>query len=118
MEIEKNELTKLLTMDQSVMYLFLEFIADQVIFINNRLELIAHTTLKKKIAYYLLAEYRNTKCNSIYIPYSKRKWAEYLNVQPPSISRTLNEFESKGLIVVNQRNLSIINMSGLVKELS
>ncbi|PAB60675.1 Crp/Fnr family transcriptional regulator [Anaeromicrobium sediminis] len=118
MLIDKEEFTKVLMMDRKVMSLFLEFISNQVIFMNNRLELISHSTLNKKIISYLLAEYRRTNSKTIHIPYTKKKWADYLNAQPPSISRSLSELEKKGFIEVNKREIKITNLEGLYDDLS
>lgn len=117
MLIDKFEFQKILMQNQSVMNLFLEFISNQVIFMNSRLELISHSTLNKKIVSYLLNEYRTTKSETVYIPYTKKRWADYLNAQPPSISRCLSQLQQEGYIEVDHREIQIKNLDGLYNYL-
>lgn len=118
MHFEKDVFTKMLSQNERVMGLFLEFLSNQVIFMNNRLELISHSTLNKKMISYLLAEHQRTNNQTIHIPYSKKRWANYLNAQPPSISRSLNELEKKGFIHVNKRKITLTDLEGLRSSLT
>lgn len=118
MLIDKRDFTKVLTKNEKVMSLFLEFLSNQVIFMNNRLELISHSTLNKKVISYLLSEYQRTNNQTIHIPYSKKRWASYLNAQPPSVSRSLSELEKKGFIGVNKRKIHLRNLAALYTYLT
>lgn len=113
--LDKSTFTMLLHEDEHMLSKFLEFLSDQVVFMSNRVNLLMQTTLKKKIALYIINDLSDSEQRSIRLPFSKRKWAEYLNAQPQSISRTLREMEQKSLIAFEHRLIHIIDYDGLLE---
>lgn len=115
--IDKIEFTQLLNKDHVMLDKFLEFLSNQVVFMSKRVNLLMQNTLKKKIAMYIIG---HLECDQsiIQLPFSKRKWAEYLNAQPQSISRTLRELEQNQLISFEHRTIQVLNYEALEKILS
>ncbi|MDC7220044.1 MAG: Crp/Fnr family transcriptional regulator [Spirochaetales bacterium] len=68
---------------------------------QQRLELFSYSSIKKKIAYYCL---NILKCEGDRkLPFSRSKWAEYLNVSRPSLQRELKELERGGALTLDKR---------------
>lgn len=75
--------------------------SSRVLDFQSRLELFSYSSIKQKIAYY---------CNNILkpgdngirvLPFSKAKWAEYLNVSRPSLMRELKGLEAEKVVIID-----------------
>lgn len=81
--------------------------ADRVLGYKQRVELLAYNGIRKKIAYYLLHQaHPNTPC-TVELPFSKAKWAQYLNVSRPSLMRELKALETEGVLTIDKRRICI-----------
>ena len=87
--------------------------ANKILHYEKRLELFSYSSIKKKIAFFLLDEQKTTGNNLIQLPFTKKTWAEYLNVSRPSLSRELKKLGNDHVIKINKDNISIINKQKL-----
>jgi CRP-like cAMP-binding protein len=56
---------------------------------------------------------KTTGDNVIHLPFSKKTWAEYLNVSRPSLYRELKKLDDDQAIEINKNNISILNKQKL-----
>ena len=82
---------------------------------ERRLELFSYSSIQKKIAFFLLNDIENTDRSEVYLPFTKNKWAEYLNVSRPSLYRELKKLSENRFIKINKNKITILNKDGLMR---
>lgn len=113
MLIKKDDMLVLLRDNPSIQFAFLELISNQVLYMSSRVDLISQPSLKVRVISYLLNQYEKTQNHCIDLPYSKKKWADYLYVQPQSLSRILRQLEEDGLLRFKGRKIFLLNIPSL-----
>jgi CRP-like cAMP-binding protein len=92
----------------------LKSFANSVFYFEKRLELFSYSSIQKKIAFFLLNEMETTGNRMIRLPFSKKTWAEYLNVSRPSLCRELKRLSTDHIIHINKDRISILNQEKLI----
>ncbi|MCT4566415.1 MAG: Crp/Fnr family transcriptional regulator [Maledivibacter sp.] len=115
--IHKNELLKLFLMDEELMQNFLESVSNSMIILKNKIGILSLNSIQEKISYFLIDEYRRNNCNIVKLPFSKKVWAEYMNVSRPSLSRELRKLEMEGIISFDKNIIEIHDLERLEKIL-
>ena len=87
--------------------------ADSVLHLERRLELFSCSSIKRKIAFYLLQPENQTGDCQVCLPFPKKTWAEYLNVSRPSLCRELRELVDAGILLVKGKTIRIIDEKAL-----
>ena len=87
--------------------------ANRIMQLENRVELFTFYSIQKKIAFSLLNDFTIDNDRSVLIPFSKTTWAEYLNVSRTSLSRELKNLCDAGMIKVDGRRITILQMDML-----
>ncbi|AOY74511.1 Crp/Fnr family transcriptional regulator [Clostridium formicaceticum] len=111
--IHKDELLKLFLMDKDIMSCFLESVSNRVLALNRKIEILSLTSIAEKIAYFLIHAHHDDDNNTITLPFSKKAWAEHMNVSRPSLLRELKKLEMDGLISIAKREIKIKDFEGL-----
>lgn len=88
--------------------------ANRILYYEKRLELFSYSSIQKKIAFYLLDEQRVSGHGLIRLPFTKKTWAEYLNVSRPSLCRELKKLCNDNIIKMNEDKISILNEEALI----
>ena len=90
----------------------LNILAKKAFFLNNKVQLLSHGSLRQKIAKYLL-EYID---ESMYVKLNmnREEFADYLSVARPSLSRELNKMQKDGLVEVDRDIIRVFNYKNLV----
>lgn len=88
--------------------------ANKILYYEKRLELFSYSSIQKKIAFYLLDEQKASGTCAIYLPFTKKTWAEYLNVSRPSLCRELRKLCNEKIIKINGEKIFIVNEEKLV----
>ena len=89
-------------------------LANQTQVLNKRVDCLATTSVKAKVARYLLGEAQNKNENEIFtIPYNREELALYLGVQRPSLSRTLTQLADEGIISYHLSSFKITDFEAL-----
>ncbi|AKL96389.1 transcriptional regulator Crp/Fnr family [Clostridium aceticum] len=105
--IHKDELLKLFLIDEGIMSCFLESVSNRVLALNRKIEVLSLTSIAEKIAYFLLYDHYDDDNSTILLPFSKKAWAEHMNVSRPSLLRELKKLEIDGLISIDKRVIQI-----------
>ena len=75
------------------------------------------STLRKKLALYLLTEYKESGELTFKIKLNRKRLSEHLAVERPSLSRELIKMKEDGLIDFEQSSFKILDENALEEEL-
>lgn len=87
--------------------------SDRMMQLEKRVELFSYHAISKKIAFSLLHDFSIAENQTIYLPFSKTTWAEYLNVSRTSLSRELKMMCNQKIIAMNQNEIRILQAGRL-----
>ena len=121
--ISTSEVTMLYIHKDAVLYLcqqsneflveFLKLISGKAITLSRKLDQISLKTIRESIIEYILMEYSKNKSMIIPLNMTKKKWAESLGVQRPSLQRELLRLKEEGLIDYDFKYIFIKDLEGL-----
>ena len=112
--ISKKDMLDLISRDPILLENLLRSISNRVLLLNLKTELLSYSSIQKKIAFSLLYLMDDYSCNDkITLPYSKKKWSEYLNVSRTSLFRELKEVCEKKIIHIDSKTITILNRDSL-----
>jgi len=110
--IFKNDFTQLLAADQRVLSNYLNIVSGKAQFLSRKITFLSFKTIKEKIAYYLLQNFK-TGNQVVIINQSQKGLAEMLGVARPSLARTISEMQSDQLIKWERNQVEIIDLKAL-----
>jgi len=110
--IFKNDFTQLLAADQRVLNNYLNIVSGKAQFLSRKITFLSFKTIKEKIAYYLLQNFK-TGNQVVIINQSQKGLAEMLGVARPSLARTISEMQSDQLIKWERDQVEIIDLKSL-----
>ena len=111
--IPKNIFTVLLNQHERLMTNFLSVLSDKLLILNQRLRLLSQESIRQKIAFYLLEQYRKKRKLQFEVQLSREKMSQMMNVQRPSLSRELINLRDEGYINFDKNIFTIIDLNGL-----
>jgi CRP-like cAMP-binding protein len=110
--IFKNDFIQLLSADQRVLKNYLNIIYGKAQFLSQKITFLSFKTIKEKIAYYLLQNYKSDN-QIVIINQRQTGLAEMFGVARPSLARSIGEMESDQLIKWERNQVEIINLKSL-----
>lgn len=93
-------------------------VSKRMLYFENKLELFSYSSIQKKIAYYLLNEMRISGGCTVNLPFSKKLWAEYLNVSRPSLCREIKKLRCSNIIEIEKDKITVLDekrLAGLLE---
>jgi len=108
--ISKESIIKQLAHNETFLQGFMAFNSNRVHFLSERLKLLSIKTIKGKLAQYILARTSNM-CFTMDM--SQTTLAEYFGVTRPSLSRSLAEMISEGIISVKGKHGNVLDLGRL-----
>lgn len=96
---------------------FLSLLSDKLFYMNSKVKILSLSTLRKKIAFFLLDQSRRRGTLTFEIPLNRKRLSEHLAVERPSLSRELIRMKEAGLIDFEQSSFKILNAEALEDEL-
>lgn len=75
--------------------------------------LLSLQTIRQKLTWYLLKEYKRQKTLEINLENSKVSWAEKIGIPRPSLSRELINMQDDGLIILDKNKVKIVELKKL-----
>ena len=76
--------------------------------LNQKIAMFSRKTLRQNIYEYLLQQSIAQHSQTVYLPFSKKEFADYLGVQRPSLFRELNKMQLDGVIGIDNRKITIV----------
>ena len=116
--LTKKELLKLFRLDNAILLNYLEHVSDSTLILKNKIGILSLDSIREKICGYLIHDYKMNGSAAITLPFSKKEWAEYMDVSRTSLSRELRGLEDDGILSFSKRTIEIRDMDRLEKVLS
>lgn len=113
--IEKDKLLNALQDDKEFLSIYLNHLSKQYIEINNHTKVLLKKNVRSKLLSYLYFEYQKTNNTTFEINFSITELSLYLNTKRPTLSKELHKIIDEGLISVDKKTYTIINIDSLKK---
>lgn len=113
MMIHKTQAVQLLKSDQRIMNNFLACLSRDIMMLDYKVDLLCLSSTIERIAYYLLSEYEKKHSKFVTLEFSKKMWAEFLNVPRTSLSRDLRKLQEKGFIQMDKNDFHLLEIEAL-----
>lgn len=111
--ISKEEILKILSQNRELMEGVLKLFAQKIVLLNQKVTLLSLQTIRQKLAWYLLNEYKRQKTLTINLENSKVSLAEKIGIPRPSLSRELINMQDDGLVIMDKNKVAIIELKRL-----
>jgi CRP-like cAMP-binding protein len=112
MKIPKEEIMRLMMTNPDFMKQFLTLNANRTQFLTNRIQLLSIKTIKGKIAHFLM-ENSSGNGKPFIINRNQTEMADYFGVARPSLARSLSEMVHDGIISIDKKEYTILDMKRL-----
>ncbi|MBP2634572.1 MAG: cyclic nucleotide-binding protein [Firmicutes bacterium] len=116
--LNKKDLLQLFALEQTVMLNFLCSVSRRMLVLNQKIEILSLSSIQSKIAHFLISESQARRSAVIVLSFSKKAWAEHLNVSRTSLSRELRQLERDDLISFHKRTIRIKQLDKLQELLA
>lgn len=116
--ITKKDLLHLFDLDKDFMLNYLESVSNATLILRHKIGILSLNSIQEKIAGYLIYNSKICNSHSVTLPFSKKAWAEYMNISRTSLSRELKALEVKGILSFEGRKIIIHNMGKLEEIMS
>lgn len=113
MFISKNDFISFCSHNPEFLSMFLNDLTNKIISLNNSITGLSLTSIRQKIANYLVVESKNQESIFIKLNMTKQKLSEKLGIPRPSLSRELIKMKDDGLIDYAQDVIKIIDINEL-----
>ncbi|HCX99082.1 MAG TPA: Crp/Fnr family transcriptional regulator [Bacteroidales bacterium] len=113
--IPRTYVLRLMQSNETILKNFLRAVSNRAHFLTTKLWFLSFKTIKEKVAHYLLNLSKSETRTTIILPKSHQELAEMFGVTRPSLARVLSEMENDGTIVVNRREVQIVNKQKLLE---
>ncbi|WP_352404596.1 Crp/Fnr family transcriptional regulator [Sporanaerobacter acetigenes] len=110
MFVQKDDIIKLCSINDKFLNNFMTVLSDRILMLSGKIRNLSYETIRKKIVNVLLEEYKKQKTVFLTLPYSRKKMAEILNVQRPSLSRELINMKEEGIIDFDKNVIKIVDL--------
>lgn len=99
------------TVHSKIVANILAILAHKAYFLNQRLQVMSRTTLRQKLAMALLQH--ADAAGHVNLAMNREALADFLNVARPSLSRELMKMQQDKLLLINKKEINIINTENL-----
>lgn len=117
MSIPKDEFLRMMQGNAKVLENFLHAVSSRGQFLSGKIRFLSFSTIKGKIAQYLLDLSARQGSDTIRLPLSQSQLSELFGVTRPSIGRAMGEMNRDGLIRTDGKMVSILQKQGLFSHL-
>ncbi len=118
MAINRDDFLNTLLKNDQLQLNFLNLISNQTQFLTRKINFLNLKTIKAKVAHYLLNLYKRQHKQTVLLPQSQTQLAELFGVTRPSLSRTINELSHEGVVRIEAKRITILDMEALKQCLS
>jgi len=113
LSIPRELFLQMLQESKQVLVNFMDIISSRGQFLSNKIKFLSFTTIKGKLAQYLLDLSRQAGSDSFALPHSQSQLSELFGVARPSIGRAIGELNMEGIIRAEGKRVVILDHSGL-----
>ena len=112
MKIPKADIMRLMMTNPDFMKQFLTHNSNRTQFLTNRLQLLSIKTIKGKVAHFLIEQETVAK-KCFTISRNQTELAEFFGITRPSLARSLSEMVQQGIISINRKEYTILDIKKL-----
>lgn len=107
----KDQIIEIVNNYSQISMNLIQFLANRVSFLNEKIATFSESTVEKKLALYILNEVN--KLNAFDFPLNVKKCSEEINVGRASVYRALSSLVDTGFISFNNKKIYINNLDGI-----
>ncbi|MFH0755888.1 MAG: Crp/Fnr family transcriptional regulator, partial [Bacteroidota bacterium] len=109
LSIPRDDFLKMMQHSQKVLENFLNAVSSRGQFLSNKIRFLSFSTIRGKLAQYLLDQSGKQGKDRILLPHSQSQLSELFGVARPSIGRAISAMNREGLIENDGRHVRIID---------
>lgn len=109
--IKSEDLIRLIESDKRVALNLINFLTTKIEFLNEKIRTFASVSVEKKLASYLLSEYKKNGLQKFIL--NKKHTAETIGAGRASLYRALNALEAQNLVQIDNKIIFINDLVGL-----
>lgn len=117
MYIKETDIISLLKLNNRILSNFLFLLSNRIMMLSQRITNLSQDTIRKKIATFLLNEYKKQNSTLLTFSYTRKEMAELLNIPRPSLSRELSNMKRDNIIDFNKNIIKILKIDLLEEAL-
>lgn len=118
LSIPRDEFLKMMQSSERVLRNFVNIVSSRGQFLSSKIRFLSFTTIKGKLAQYLLELARKNGEVSFNLPHSQTQLSELFAVARPSVGRAISEMNQEGIIRTEGKKVHILDhrkLSDLLK---
>lgn len=109
LEIQKAFLFELCADNKEFLKVFLEYISDHALLLNDRIKHYVNRTIRESIFAYLKNTYKLQNTTKIALHSTKKEIADRMGIERTSLSRELQKMKNEGLILFDAKSITILD---------
>ncbi len=113
LSIPKDEFLKLMQTSELVLRNFVNIVSSRGQFLSNKIRFLSFSTIKGKLAQYLLDLAKKAGSGPIQLSHSQAQLSELFGVARPSVGRAISELNQEGIIRTEGKQVQILDLPGL-----
>lgn len=117
LSIPKDRFLLMLQQSEKMLVNFINIVSNRSQFLSNKIKFLSFTTIKGKLAQYLLDLSQQSGSTSLVLPHSQSQLAELFGVARPSIGRAVGEMNQEHVIRTEGKKVEILDRPSLTAYL-
>ncbi|MFZ4456020.1 MAG: Crp/Fnr family transcriptional regulator [Bacteroidales bacterium] len=113
--IRKEVFLEILQRNKQVLHNFLTFISNRSKFLTDKIHFLTFRTIKSKISDFLLKRSNQVNSLVVILDQTQQELADMFGVARPSLARTFKEMENEGLILIERKKITLVDLPKLKK---
>lgn len=113
LSISRDEFLKMMQTNERILRNFVNNVSSRGQFLSSKIKFLSFTSIKGKLAQYLLDLAANTGSDHIILPLSQSQLAELFGVARPSVGRAISELNHDGIIQTEGKQVTLIDQAKL-----
>ncbi len=113
--ISRADVLRMMQSNEIFLTNFLKAVSNRAHFLTNKLWFLSFKTIKEKVAHYLLTLAKSETRTTIMLPKSHQELAEFFGVTRPALARVFAEMKEDGILLINRREVIIVNRKKLIE---
>jgi CRP-like cAMP-binding protein len=115
--IPRDQFLVMMQASEKLLVNFINIVSSRGQFLSNKIKFLSFTTIKGKLAQYLLDLSRSTGSSSFELSHSQSQLSELFGVTRPSIGRAFSELKREGIFRTDGKRVVILDHAGLTSYL-
>lgn len=113
LRLQPAMLQEMLDTDGRIRMNFIRVLSNIDVFLTQKMKVLSLFTVREKVAYFLLERMGEQGSDVVRLHRSRQEIADSFGIQKFSLLRVLSDFEKKGAIKINGREITILDKNGL-----